>query len=47
VDEGKIVTSGGISAGIDMSLHLAERLARRELALKTARQMDYRWEENG
>ncbi len=46
VDEGKIVTSGGISAGIDMSLHLVERVAGRELALKTARQMDYRWEEN-
>lgn len=46
VDEGWIVTSGGISAGIDMSLHLVERLAGRELALKTARQMDYRWEEN-
>ena len=43
---GMIVTSGGISAGIDMSLHLVERLAGRELALKTARQMDYRWEEN-
>ena len=46
VDAGEIVTSGGISAGIDMSLHLVERLAGRELALKTARQMDYRWEEN-
>jgi transcriptional regulator GlxA family with amidase domain len=47
VDEGGIVTSGGISAGIDMSLHLVERLGGRELALRTARQMDYRWEENG
>lgn len=45
VDEGRIVTSGGISAGIDMSLHLVERLAGRELALRTARQMEYRWEE--
>ena len=45
VDEGSVVTSGGISAGIDMSLHLVERLAGRDLALRTARQMEYRWEE--
>ena len=43
VDEGAIVTSGGISAGIDMSLHLVERLAGRELAVATARQMEYDW----
>jgi transcriptional regulator GlxA family with amidase domain len=46
VDTGDIVTSGGISAGIDMSLHLVARLAGRELAVQTARQMAYRWEEN-
>jgi len=46
VDEGSIVTSAGISAGIDMSLHLVERLAGRELALKTARQMDFEWHED-
>jgi len=28
-----------------MSLHLVERLAGRELALATARQMDYDWDE--
>ncbi|MES2259248.1 MAG: DJ-1/PfpI family protein [Pseudomonadota bacterium] len=43
IDEGNIVTSGGISAGIDMSLHLVERFASRELALRTARQMEYDW----
>lgn len=43
VDNGRIVTSGGISAGIDMSLHLVERLAGRELAQRTARQMEYDW----
>jgi transcriptional regulator GlxA family with amidase domain len=47
VDCGKVVSSGGISAGIDMSLHLVERLAGRELALATARQMEYRWNEHG
>lgn len=45
VDQGAVVTSAGISAGIDMSLHLVERLAGRELALATARQMDYAWDE--
>lgn len=44
VDEDGIVTSAGISAGIDMSLHLVERLAGRELAEATARQMEYRWQ---
>ncbi|HXU04643.1 MAG TPA: DJ-1/PfpI family protein [Polyangia bacterium] len=43
IDEGPIVTSAGISAGIDMSLHLVGRLAGEELALRTARQMDYDW----
>jgi transcriptional regulator GlxA family with amidase domain len=38
-------TSGGISAGIDLSLHLVEVLASRELALATARQMEFRWED--
>ncbi|MBP1681323.1 MAG: ThiJ/PfpI family protein [Proteobacteria bacterium] len=47
VDEGSIVTSAGISAGIDMSLHLVERLVNRDLALHTARQMEFDWTENG
>lgn len=40
VDEGAIVSSAGIAAGIDMSLHLVARLAGAELAQATARQMD-------
>ncbi|MEW6267357.1 MAG: DJ-1/PfpI family protein [Thermodesulfobacteriota bacterium] len=47
VDEGKIVTSAGISAGLDMSLHLVERLAGRELAVKTAHQMEFDWTPGG
>jgi transcriptional regulator GlxA family with amidase domain len=43
VDEGDLVTSAGISAGLDMSLHLVARLAGSELAERTARQMDYVW----
>ncbi len=40
VDEGSVVTSAGIAAGIDMSLYLISRLAGAELAAATARQMD-------
>jgi transcriptional regulator GlxA family with amidase domain len=43
VDEGRIISSAGISAGIDMSLHLVERLADRDLAIATARQMEFDW----
>ena len=46
VDEGTVVTSAGISAGIDMSLHLVERFVDRELAKRTARQMEFDWTEN-
>lgn len=44
IDQGTLITSAGISAGIDMSLHLIERLAGRDLAQRTARQMDYPWQ---
>ena len=44
IDAGAVVTSAGISAGIDMSLHLVARLEGEELALRTARQMDYDWQ---
>lgn len=43
VDNGRVVTSAGISAGIEMALHLVTKLARKDLALKTARQMQYNW----
>ena len=44
VDQGRIVTSAGISAGIGMSLHLVGRLVSRELAIRTARQMEFDWQ---
>lgn len=44
VEDGNRLTSAGISAGIDMSLHLVEKIHSRELAQKTARQMDYAWQ---
>jgi transcriptional regulator GlxA family with amidase domain len=43
VSQGKVITSAGISAGIDMSLFLVSVLASQNLADKTARQMDYYW----
>lgn len=43
VDRGTVVTSAGISAGMDMSLHLVTRLAGAALAQRTARQMDTPW----
>lgn len=43
VDEGRVITSAGISAGIDMSLHIVERLHGRETAEWTARRMEYNW----
>jgi transcriptional regulator GlxA family with amidase domain len=41
VDNGRIVTSAGISAGIDMSLHLVGRVLGEARAHATARQMEY------
>lgn len=42
VDEGAVVTCGGISAGIDGSLHLVRRLLGDEAAARTAAYMEYR-----
>ncbi len=43
VDDGDVITSAGISAGIDMSLHAVGRLLGEGIALRTARQMEYDW----
>ena len=43
VDAGRIVTSGGISAGITMSLEVVARLMGVAAALETARYMEYDW----
>lgn len=47
VDSGEIVTSGGLSSGIAMALHLVERAAGRDLATRTARQIEYDWDHSG
>lgn len=41
VDAGNIVSSAGVSAGIDMSLHVIERLAGVDAALSSTRVMEY------
>jgi transcriptional regulator GlxA family with amidase domain len=44
VDNGQVVWSVGIAAGIDMSLHVVGRLLGQEVAEKTAGQMEYPWQ---
>jgi transcriptional regulator GlxA family with amidase domain len=41
VDNGKVVLSAGVSAGIDMALHVVRRLHGDEVADATARHMEY------
>jgi transcriptional regulator GlxA family with amidase domain len=41
VEAGNVLTSAGISAGIDMALHIVERYRGREAAVSTARIMQY------
>lgn len=42
VDNGKVVTSGGVSAGIDASLHVVDRLLGPDAARETAAILEYR-----
>lgn len=44
VDQGQIVTSAGVSAGIDGALHVVARLRGYSAAEKAARYMEYRWQ---
>jgi transcriptional regulator GlxA family with amidase domain len=41
VDEGDLITSAGVSAGIDMALHLVARLASVERAEEIRRKIQY------
>ena len=43
VDEGKFVTSSGVSAGMDMALAVIARTVGREPAENVARAMEYEW----
>jgi transcriptional regulator GlxA family with amidase domain len=44
VDNGRVLTAAGVSAGIDGALHAVERLVGRQAAAQTAYYMEYRWE---
>ncbi|AIQ12344.1 DJ-1/PfpI family protein [Paenibacillus durus] len=41
VDQGSLITSAGISAGIHMSLHLISRIYGKDIANQTAKRMEY------
>jgi cyclohexyl-isocyanide hydratase len=41
VDEGEVVTGGGVAASLDVGLHIVERLTNAEVRRKIAKQMDY------
>jgi len=43
VEDGKMVTSSGVSAGIDMALAVIARLVGRDVAEKAAIRMEYEW----
>ena len=45
VEHGKVITAAGVSAGIDMALSLIARMHGREMALTSARNMEYVWRE--
>ena len=41
VDEGNVITAGGVSSSIDLGLHVVQRLAGIEARSRIAQQMDY------
>jgi transcriptional regulator GlxA family with amidase domain len=43
IDNGRVIVSAGISAGIDMSLYVVAKLLGKEQALETATYMEYDW----
>ena len=43
VDAGKVITTAGVSAGLDGSLHLGARLLGRAVADRTTEYMEYKW----
>lgn len=44
IDNGKILTSGGISAGIDLSFYAIAKLHGETVAMQTAKYMEYNWQ---
>jgi transcriptional regulator GlxA family with amidase domain len=45
LDNGRIITSAGISAGIDAALHVVGKLLGSDVARETAEYMEYDWRE--
>ena len=43
VDDGNIVTSSGVSAGMDMTLHVIERFFGIKKAERLANEVEYEW----
>ena len=43
VDAGDLVTAGGVTSGIDLALHLLERLVGTEVAEAQAARLEYQW----
>ena len=43
VENGRIITAGGISAGIDMSLYVVEQLLGKEKLALTLKEMEWQW----
>ena len=41
MDDGDVITSAGVSAGIDMALHLVERLVSADRAREVQRYIQY------
>jgi putative intracellular protease/amidase len=46
VEDGKMFTSSGVSAGMDMALALIQRIFGRKAALEAARRAEYLWHED-
>ena len=45
-DAGDVITSGGLTSGMHMALHVVARLEGTEMAQRTARQLDLDWSED-
>jgi transcriptional regulator GlxA family with amidase domain len=46
VEEGNIITAGGISAGIDMSLYVVEKLLGKDKLALTLKEMEWQWHQD-
>lgn len=46
LDNGQVIVAAGVSAGIDMALHVVERLLGSEVAEEAAIYMEYHWDRN-